>query len=211
MLNTPQFLLNSYDTDYESILKQILLLHSNIKYEIEARIGKIYNKETDSRIKINSLVPIIFKKLPKMNVFVPGVDQWDFKNLQKNLTLKDHLEDSFKYYKNGNRVRYVNGEYRFCEKKSKILVLDVYMPAYKYDIRISVMTEEKQMQRITQSSLDFIRYRDRYTYSFKQFNCDFTTVRKNNEISFEVEIEVDDFNYSVEDFIECFYKMNICK
>ncbi|EQB61926.1 mrna capping enzyme subunit beta [Vairimorpha apis BRL 01] len=197
MLNTPQFLLNSYDTDYESILKQILLLHSNIKYEIEARIGKIYNKETDSRIKINSLVPIIFKKLPKMNVFVPGVDQWDFKNLQKNLTLKDHLEDSFKYYKNGNRVRYVNGEYRFCEKKSKILVLDVYMPAYKYDIRISVMTEEKQMQRITQI--------------LKQFNCDFTTVRKNNEISFEIEIEVDDFNYSVEDFIECFYKMNICK
>lgn len=197
--------------EFTSIIKSLLLKHSSLKYEIEARICKIYNKETESRIKINSLTPVIFTKLPRNHLFMPGVDQWDFKTLKNNLNFKEHIEDLFQYLKNGNRVRFVNNEYRFCEKKRKILVVDLYLPQYKYDIRISIMTEEKQMQRQTQSSVDFVRHRKRDTFTDKWFNYDFTVVRTNNEVTYEVEIEVDDMNYRVEDFIDTFFKINILK
>lgn len=206
MINIPN---KKYSTDFESIIKSLLLTHSSIKYEIEARIGKIYNKETESRMKINSLIPILYTKLPRGHSFIPGVDPWDFKILQQNLVFKEHIEDQFRYLENGNRIRYINNEYRFCEKKRKILVLDVYMPYCKYDVRISVMEEMKLMQRFTQSPVQFIRYRDRKTLTDKYFNYDFTRIRKDGEETYEVEIEVDDMNYKIEDFLESFYKINV--
>ncbi|WUR04999.1 mRNA-capping enzyme subunit beta [Vairimorpha necatrix] len=221
--------------EWFSVIKSSLLKYSSIKYEIEARIGRIYNKETESRMKLLSLVPVVFSKLPSQHSFVPGVDLWDFKSLKKDLTnssfkkvdkdtisssstkldkdftiiFKEHIEDSFKYLRNGNRIRFINNEYRFCEKKCKIQVLDLYLPDYKYDVRISIMTEEKQMQRHTQSPVEFVRHRDRDTFTDKWFNYDFTVVRKNKEVTYEIEIEVEDLNYKVEEFITTFTKMNI--
>ncbi|KAF9764231.1 mRNA-capping enzyme subunit beta [Nosema granulosis] len=200
-------------TDVWEIIKSELAGTSSVKYEVEARLGRIHSKDTDSRLHLNSLTPVIFRKLPRKYVFVPGVDKWDIKPMQKGLESfpMETMQDCFKYLSDGNRIRYVNNRLIFCEKKRKIKVLDIYFPEMKYDVRISVMTEEKQMGRMSNSKVNFVRHRDRTSYNDGVFNYDFTVVTNEDTVTYEVEIEVDDPNYSIERFIRRFTELNVQK
>jgi mRNA capping enzyme, beta chain len=225
-------------TDILEIIKAELAGTSSVKFEVEARLGRIFSRETDTRLYLKSLTPIIFRKLPRKFVFVPGVDKWDVKAMQKNFEglPQESMKDCFKYLSDGNRIRFVDGRYIYCEKKRKLKVLDIYFPENKYDVRISVMTEEKQVGRMSNSKVNFVRYRERTSYNDGVFNFDFTVVRKEDSprkedssrkedsprkedslrsgeqtVSYEVEIEVDDPNYSIESFIEKCNLLNISK
>ncbi|EOB15352.1 mRNA-capping enzyme subunit beta [Nosema bombycis CQ1] len=131
--------------------------------------------------------------------------------MQKNLKNlpTENMKDCFKYLTDGNRIRFVDGRYIFCEKKNKIKVLNIYLPEMKYDVRISVMSEIKQMGRMSNAKVDLIRHRDRISYNDGVFNYDFTTVTNENNITYEVEVEVDDPNYSIDKFINGIQELNV--
>lgn len=204
-------------TDILEIIKAELAGTSSVKFEVEARLGRIYSREMDSRLHLNSLTPIIFRRLPRKFVFVPGVDKWDLKPMQKKVEdlPRENMKDSFQYLSDGNRIRVVEGRTIYCEKKRKMKVLDIYFPEKKYDVRISVMAEEKQVGRMSNSKVNFVRYRERTSYNDGVFNFDFTVVRKScggeESISYEVEVEVDDPNYSIEKFVEKINLLNSSK
>jgi hypothetical protein len=201
----------SIKTSVLDIIKKELAGTSSVKYEVEARLGRIYCNETRGRLHLDSLSPVIFRKLPRKYVFVTGVDKWDFKPMQKNLKNlpTENMKDCFKYLTDGNRIRFVDGRYIFCEKKNKIKVLNIYLPEMKYDVRISVMSEIKQMGRMSNAKVDLIRHRDRISYNDGVFNYDFTTVTNENNITYEVEVEVDDPNYSIDKFINGIQELNV--
>lgn len=193
------------------IVKSELAGTSSVQYEVEARLGRIHSRETDTRLHLKALTPIVFKRLPRKFVFIPGVDKWDVKGMQRPLEghPQEKMKDCFKYLSDGNRIRMVNDRYIYCEKKRKMKVIDIYFPEMKYDVRISVMAEEKQVGRRSQGKVNFVRHRERVSYNDGEFNFDFTRVESEGCVTYEVEVEVDDPNYSIERFIEKVHEMNV--
>ncbi|KAM0679973.1 mRNA-capping enzyme subunit beta [Glugoides intestinalis] len=211
-----------FKTRYESgnpfrtIINKYLKRPSYKEIEIEARVGKITNKLTAKRIEFETEHPIIFNPLPSEFHFENGVEEKDYAYL-KNLVFKDaDLVCKNDKVIVSDKVRCIISEDSVLyEKKARIKTLDIYLPAFKYDVRISISKETKVSKSdFKNKSPSFTRTRERESGCFGPFSFDFTKSQKlvkEKKTVYEVELEIKDPVEGLDEFLEAVFNLPVIK
>lgn len=194
--------------EFKAIIHEFIALKEYKNIEIEARLGRIMNKICKRRIDFRTEHPIIFEQLANEFCFESGVDEKDYlkiKNLISGESLLTAISDKITI---ANRIRKIeslnNPENVSFERKEKIKSLDIFLPDFKYDVRISISSETVAQAKEFDGAKPLIsRLRRRESLPAGPFVFDFTKVSSadaKNTKSYEVELEIKDFKDGLVDF-----------
>jgi len=206
---------------FKNLFYNYLSLPSFKNIEIEARLGQITNVITKRRIDYHTDHPIIFTRLPHELFFSNGVDKNDFTAIKKAIVQGNETvqrSDTITISNGLRRIEY-SGEVRY-ERKKNIKRYDIYLPELRYDVRVSVSSEEEVPQVDKAVPKEFIstknsitRLRSRESYLAGALSYDFTKVgRKSQDIKeHEVELEVKDPENGIGEFISALFSLSTIK
>lgn len=212
-----------FKTSYKNF-KNIILDHLSLKdyenVEIEARIGKIVNLITKKRVEMNISHPIVFDQLPFEYVFESSVEKKDFNQIKSIMfgdVVSHTVDDKVTISNHIRKIESAVSDVVF-EKKIKIKTINIYMPQYKYDVRISISKETKvESKDFIVSRHQITRVRSRESYSVGPFSVDFTRTSKQNsddetnDRTYEVEVELKNIKDGIEDFASLVFGLPLLK
>ncbi len=193
--------------------------------EIEARVGKIISKITNKRLNYLIEHPITFEELPSELFFESGVEEKDFKLIKEFICGLENLISKFDKVTICDKIRKIeeisNGKEDLnvvFQKKTKIKSLDIFLPKFQYDVRVSISLEsEVSPNEFKIKSGQICRHRERESLEIGPFVFDFTKVSKLNEKSiknnknYEIELEIKDFKDGLVDFSKIVYNLPVLK
>jgi len=180
--------------------------------EIEARIGRIMNKITMKRMDFDTFHPIVFQRLPNEYEFEGEIAKEDFTKI-KQLLFGESVTDKYKMVETvdkisiSNTVRKIQSDQGiFYQKKLKLSKIDIHLPEYAYDVRISISQESDVEQKDFVQKPNLIqRSRERESYLFNEYSFDFTKVvnprTAGQDRKYEIEVEVKDLEYQRIEFV----------
>lgn len=215
-MTLPDILFRAKHEFFKKLIYKHLKLPSFEEIEVEARVGRLINVITKKRINYQTEHPIIFSRLPNELCFENGVDKQDFAQIKNTITEGRPTNNICDRVTIGNKIRRIeSSEGVTYEKKMRLVSFDIYLPEFKYDVRISVSKETKAEQKDFVSSKNaFTRTRDRESYSSGAFTFDFTKTSRGIEGDsrvFEVEMELKDPEIGLDDFIDVLFNLPIIK
>ncbi|WFD35343.1 tRNA (cytidine(32)/guanosine(34)-2'-O)-methyltransferase [Malassezia cuniculi] len=187
--------------------------------EIEAKIGTLVDRNTGTRVKLPVLTETIIEDMPhvRFESMMPMESHRLYNKLLNNavqhsaiypsgakIRYAHHREiDSFydEQLPSGQKVHLrVTRDARTGEvkpngviSKRRIADLNIYVPAHKFDYRISINSETPMPLPPAQSKPVYVREKDRLTYTHQRFKVDLTqvTMREKERIH-ELEVEIVD-------------------
>lgn len=215
----PESLFQAKHKTFKSIVLDFITLKDNKNIEIEARIGKITNKITKKRIDFRIEHPIIFESLPNEFCFESGVEEKDQMRIKRHLVGEIPLTPLLDKVTICNKIRKIEStltpETVVFQKKEKIKSMDIYLPGFKYDVRISVSMEiTVPAKEFVPKTTQLCRMRKRESAVFGPFSFDFTKISKQNEKdlkSYEIELEIKDFSDGLSDFSNIVFALPVIK
>lgn len=215
-----------FDKDVPEFLKNILYKYLKLpgfdKIEIEARIGHIASKITGKRINYNIEYPVVFKELPGELRFISSVDRKDFVTIKNTITEKENVVRLNDRVTIGpNHVRKIESDGKIMyEKKVKTAQYTIYLPEFKYDVRVSVSKENEAHQTSFKNLKNMIiRVRERESCRIGASSFDFTEVSNEKKASddkydkkvYEIEMELKDPENGLEEFVSAVFSFPILK
>ncbi|CAD25344.1 hypothetical protein [Encephalitozoon cuniculi GB-M1] len=203
--------------DHAEYLRRFILDFKNERKELEIRLGKIVSKEDGSRMKVDTVAPIVFRNIPVDYRFESAVDPGDFKVLKKQFSFcKGESTNDVVIINEDGRETYENDELKKVEKKTRSQKLDIYIPGKRYDVRLVLNEENEMFKRPSKKKAIVKRVRRRETYFIEPYGFDFTEVvlsgEKDEKEKRKFEIEVEVFNSEKlvsNDFISLIYNFNV--
>ena len=179
--------------------------------EIEARLGQIVLSLTDDRITFKTPHPVVFTNLSKFMKFKNGVGESDYKQLLRTVSDGAELKESHStvFVAKGERKiveETENGLVETYQIKNKRKCLDVYLPMFKYDLRLQISKEKKIEKSQTNFESAFSRKRVRKVVDAETVSFDFTTILDAEGKSFEAEIEMKK-NINAKEFLTKIFKL----
>lgn len=212
----PAFLLCPKLEFFKKLIYKQLKLNNYENIEIEVRLGQIMHTITKKRIEYSTEHPIVFSRLPYEFYFENGVNDADFKKIKKSITEDKELPLVKDTITICDRVRKIeSAEGSRYEEKIRIKSIDIFLPEYKYDIRISVSKEKTiDPKKVSLGTKErFKRIRERESYVIGPFSFDFTKVSRELEKkdlkTFEVELELKDPDTGLDDFIDILFNFPV--
>lgn len=201
---------------FKRILYNILQLKSYKDIEIEARVGTITSVITRKRMSFKTEHPIVFSRLPNDYCFESGVEQKDYMKIKDIIVGSNKTENRSDIVVICNKIRRIESENEVVyEKKIRLNVIDLYLPDFKYDVRVSISREEKVDKKDFQSKHNAItRKRERESLCLGPFSFDFTKANKimeQNANVFEIEAELKDPETGMADFISVVFNLPVIK
>lgn len=215
----PENLFQFKHKSFKAAILEFVTLEEYKNIEIEARIGKITSKITKKRLDFRIDHPIIFPYLPNELCFESGVDEKDFKKIKNQLAGTNQLTSNTDKITICNKIRRIellnDPNAVTFQRKDKVRSLDIFLPDFKYDVRISISTEMvAQPKDFDPRKPQFTRLRKRESLVTGPFVFDFTKVSKTNEKdgkTCEIELEIKDFEESLADFSSIVFSLPLIK
>lgn len=181
--------------------------------ELEARLGTVIDKATNSRLAIEALHPCVINKSNNLR-FVAEVSEGDFSLLSKyfgartdKLQKKRIVDTLLKGYRQ-SQIKEIDGkqvsEQPLLVQKRKMKTVDIFCPGNKYDLRLSLSEElVKKDTTLAMSGKYAVRNKLRSTYEHEAYVVDLTqvTTETNSARIYEVELEAKIDRYNREEFI----------
>ncbi|ELA42169.1 uncharacterized protein VICG_00812 [Vittaforma corneae ATCC 50505] len=202
---------------FKKLIYKHLKLPSFKEIEIEARLGRITNLITKKRINYQVEHPIVFSRLPNELCFENGVDKQDFAQIKNTIMEGQRTNNICDKVTICNKIRRIESpEGTVYEKKVRLSSFDIYLPEFKYDIRISVSKETKAEARdFFNAKNPFTRTRERVSCQSGPFSFDFTKASKGMENGdskvFEVEMELKDPDIGLDGFVDILFNLPVIK
>lgn len=193
--------------------------------EIEARIGRITSRTTNKRMNYETLHPIVFQNLPNEFEFKGEVAKEDFNKI-KQILFENGSVDKFTKTESSDKIsvsrnirKIQTNETIVYQKKTKMARIDIYMPEFAYDIRISISIETDVEQKdFIQKFTRIQRNRERKSFRFNEYSFDFTKVisskgnnKEENTREYEIEVEVKDMEFNKIEFVTMLLNLPILK
>lgn len=177
--------------------------------EVEIRFGQLIDITTNSRFYLQTPHPVFLKTDSKSFAFRAGVEKEDFIKILSNYSDIPHTQSKDRLaISNKMRYRYVNGKIVECLKKTRSVTYDIYNPNCEYDMRISISEEKKEVyDKKTKIKIFTERKRNRTSFNFEDFVIDCTEVEKNEQIFYEVEMEIVKEKIDLERFVKMAFRM----
>lgn len=203
--------------DHSEYLRKFILAFKNERKELEIRLGKIISKEDGSRMKVDTVAPVVFRSIPMDYRFESAVDLSDFNALKKQFcTLKSEAKNDVVIINEDGRETYEDGVLKKVEKKTRSQKLDIFIPGKKYDVRL-VLNEENEGFKCASKKKPIVkRVRRRETYFIEPYGFDFTEAilsgdkDEKEKRKFEIEVEVFSSEKLVSnDFVSLIYNFNV--
>lgn len=167
----------------ENIIKIILPRineNNNKKLELEVRFGYM-SKDNNFRSDISENY---WKKL---------LETFD-KSTLKNVFIKNEIKIKDEYY--DTYIMSTSNEITNIIKKDKLVNLNIKTNSL-FDVRLSLSSENIIDDNLSED-INFIRYKNRYTYVYKNWNYDLTLIKQEknnvNTIYYEFELELNNNN-----------------
>lgn len=206
---------------FANLLYKYLSLRSFKNIEVEARLGHITNIITRRRIDYHVDHPVIFKSLPNELCFTSGVEKSDFAVIKNAVAQGSEMTRRCDQITVARGVRRIecSGEVKY-ERKTKMATYDIYLPGFRYDVRVSVSKEEPIPQEEKATPKEFIspkgsitRTRDRESYVAGPFSYDFTKVGRESQDAkgYEIELEVKDPENGMTEFVKTLFSLPVIK
>lgn len=201
--------------DHAEHLRRFILAFKNEKKELEIRLGRIVSKEDGSRMRIDTVAPVVFKNIPPDYRFESAIDGEDFRVLKEMFRSHEkEVKDDVVIINEDGRETYEDNKLKKVERKTRSEKLDVYIPGKRYDVRLVVSEESETFKRPSKKKALVQRFRQRETYFIEPYGFDFTEVtvsgERDEKKKFEVEVEVFNSERLVSsDFVSLIYNFNI--
>ena len=194
-----QLLHDNYCTIRRSFA-ELLKVKDDRLLEIEARLGTILDRKTGARIDLGAVHPVIMASEKSEFYFQSGVSQPFFESVCDILSDLDsgHTEEIV-VIKNKIRTIYSEGN-KTVMRKIRLRTFEMHLPGNQYDIRMSFSKEEvlgggAGTRTAGKQDSGFRRERSRTSALTPFYRFDMTTIRLPNRPSYEVEIEIVNFEF----------------
>lgn len=195
--------------EFTETLREALQSKKGEDLEIEIRFGILQDPFTRERLSIACLHPIVINTKPSQLRFIPGISESDFNSLMSKFMDYEHstMNDRIVIHKLG-RYSFVNGEINEAIKKTGLLTYNIHNPGSPYDMRLSISRETKiEFVPITDRGAIKERLRERTSFKIRDISLDCTVVKGDKGITYEVEAEVVNPNYNIDEFIQTAFKI----
>ncbi|KAH9411540.1 hypothetical protein HK407_04g06420 [Ordospora pajunii] len=214
-MSIPEKILNGPILSHIESLRRFILAFKNERQELEIRLGRIIGKDDGTRMKMDTVSPIVLRSLPADYKFESAVDCEDFRKLKELFSKQpsEAKEDVIVINEDG-RETYEGSVLKKVEKKVRTEKLDIYLPGKKYDVRLVLNEEKETFKQASKKKTLVKRVRRRETYFIEPYGFDFTEVLvsgdKDEKRKLEVEVEVFDSEKLVSgNFISLIHNFNI--
>lgn len=203
MPGIPRDLLKPIVKTLISCTKEELSVKERENIEIEARLGKIVDINSNERISLSTPHPVLIKSLDGNYRFRSGVSEEAYDRILSRFKDNEHKRvlDRVIVHKNG-RYTFIDGKISSSIKKVRLKSFEIYNPYSEYDIRVSIRVEHPiEFKPIVDKRAIVERNRDRTSFLIDGFSFDFTNIQSRDRMSYEIEVEVVDLSYNKDDFI----------
>lgn len=160
--------------------------------EIEARIGQIRSNVTGRRLILNTLLPVLFKRMPKNTIFDSTVDANTFYKAITTMNGNEKYTEDIVHQTNKLR-KIIQGDKEIYQEKIKMATMDVYLPGWDWDVRISISKEIPRNKPEGGCIWTRKRIRKRKSFISSTRIADFTEVkaeRNTKATTYEIEWEM---------------------
>lgn len=205
MKDVPSDLLRECVDTIKKSFADLLRTNDDRSLEIEARLGIILDRRTNTRIDLGATHPIIFSSQKPEFYFQSGVSQSFFESVTQSLSSLDseHFEEIV-IIKNKIRAIYSEGKRTFM-KKVRLRTFEIHFPGCQYDVRVSfskeeMLSTEKNAGALSRKDVGFRRERDRLSMSTSFYRFDLTSIKVPEKFIYEIEVEIMDFAFDRNEF-----------
>jgi hypothetical protein len=219
-MQIPDVLRKETEEGYIRFLYDFCRRSTGPNVEVEARLGRIVSKDYGSRMNMKTPAPVLFEQLPPGFAFESAVEAEDLLALKKMLGENEFIvaADRIEIKGNHREIYSTEGILRRVERKKRRNSIEIYFPRMKYDVRVSISTEEELPKKRSSQEPVAVRERRRSSCLIEPYVFDFTEtvqrsgrgeeVRQFNEVEIEI---VDGHNLDWRLFISILHNFNIPK